>query len=140
LGKRFLRVGALGFNGILQEERAATAIGLELNPSPRRRASPAQCSTTVGVNWLVKPFSMALLRWLFIGILFRPFLPADQIDGYIAGLIPAGGSSLHSWRRSKWGWGAPSAARGFSSKGGDPLFLSVRYGYAQAVELVDFWP
>jgi ACR3 family arsenite transporter len=43
--------------------------------------------TTVGVNWLVKPFSMALLGWLFIAHLFRPFLPADQIDGYIAGLI-----------------------------------------------------
>ena len=43
--------------------------------------------TTVGVNWLVKPFSMALLGWLFIGYLFRPLLPADQIDGYIAGLI-----------------------------------------------------
>jgi ACR3 family arsenite transporter len=43
--------------------------------------------TTVGVNWLVKPFSMALLGWLFIGHLFRPLLPADQIDGNIAGLI-----------------------------------------------------
>jgi ACR3 family arsenite transporter len=42
---------------------------------------------TVGVNWLVKPFSMALLGWLFIAHLFRPLLPADQIDGYIAGLI-----------------------------------------------------
>jgi arsenite transporter len=44
-------------------------------------------ATTVGVNWLVKPFSMALLGWLFIDHLFRPFLPAEQIDGYIAGLI-----------------------------------------------------
>ncbi len=44
-------------------------------------------ATTVGVNWLVKPFSMALLGWLFIGHLFRPMLPAGQIDGYIAGLI-----------------------------------------------------
>jgi arsenite transporter len=43
--------------------------------------------TTVGINWLVKPFSMALLAWLFIAHLFRPFLPADQIDSYIAGLI-----------------------------------------------------
>ena len=43
--------------------------------------------TTVGVNWLVKPFSMALLAWLFIAHLFRPFLPAAQIDSYIAGLI-----------------------------------------------------
>ncbi len=42
---------------------------------------------TVGVNWLVKPFSMALLGWLFIGWLFRPWLPAGQVDSYIAGLI-----------------------------------------------------
>src|SRR5712672_229926 len=42
---------------------------------------------TVGVNWLVKPFSMAALGWVFIGFLFRPFLPPDQIDSYIAGLI-----------------------------------------------------
>ena len=44
-------------------------------------------ATTVGINWLVKPFSMAFLGWLFISHLFRPFLPADQIDSYIAGLI-----------------------------------------------------
>lgn len=44
-------------------------------------------AVTVGVNWLVKPFSMALLGWLFIGVLFRPLLPAGQIDSYIAGLI-----------------------------------------------------
>ncbi len=42
---------------------------------------------TLFVNWAVKPFSMALLGWLFIGWLFRPWLPAEQIDSYIAGLI-----------------------------------------------------
>jgi arsenite transporter len=42
---------------------------------------------TLFINWAVKPFSMALLGWLFIGHLFRPWLPADQIDSYIAGLI-----------------------------------------------------
>ncbi|WP_416223999.1 ACR3 family arsenite efflux transporter [Thiohalophilus sp.] len=42
---------------------------------------------TLFVNWAVKPFSMALLGWLFIGWLFRDWLPADQIDSYIAGLI-----------------------------------------------------
>jgi ACR3 family arsenite transporter len=41
----------------------------------------------VGVNWLIKPFSMALLGWIFIAHLFRPFLPADQVNSYIAGLI-----------------------------------------------------
>ena len=44
-------------------------------------------AVTLFVNWGVKPFSMALLGWLFIGFLFRPLLPAAQIDSYIAGLI-----------------------------------------------------
>jgi ACR3 family arsenite transporter len=42
---------------------------------------------TLVVNWMLKPFGMAVLGWLFIGWLFRPLLPADQIDSYIAGLI-----------------------------------------------------
>jgi ACR3 family arsenite transporter len=42
---------------------------------------------TLFVNWLVKPFSMAFLGWLFIRHWFAPFLPADQLDSYIAGLI-----------------------------------------------------
>jgi len=42
---------------------------------------------TLFVNWLVKPFSMALLAWLFIRNLFAPMLPADQLDSYVAGLI-----------------------------------------------------
>ncbi len=42
---------------------------------------------TLFVNWLVKPFSMALLGWLFIRHLFAPLLPTEQIDSYIAGLI-----------------------------------------------------
>jgi len=42
---------------------------------------------TLFVNWAVKPFSMALLAWLFVGHWFRPWLPPAQIDAYIAGLI-----------------------------------------------------
>lgn len=42
---------------------------------------------TLVINWLVKPFSMAFLGWLFIRQIFAPYLPADQIDSYIAGLI-----------------------------------------------------
>ena len=42
---------------------------------------------TLFVNWAVKPFSMAALGWLFVGYLFRPYLPSAQIDSYIAGLI-----------------------------------------------------
>jgi ACR3 family arsenite transporter len=42
---------------------------------------------TLFINWAVKPFSMALLGWFFVGWLFKPYLPADQINSYIAGLI-----------------------------------------------------
>ena len=42
---------------------------------------------TLFINWAVKPFSMAALAWLFVGTLFRPYLPPEQINSYIAGLI-----------------------------------------------------
>ncbi|GHD57476.1 ACR3 family arsenite efflux transporter [Jeongeupia chitinilytica] len=42
---------------------------------------------TLFINWLVKPFSMALLGWLFIRVLFAQWLPGEQLDSYVAGLI-----------------------------------------------------
>ncbi|ACR32959.1 ACR3 family arsenite efflux transporter [Burkholderia glumae] len=42
---------------------------------------------TLFVNWLVKPFSMALFGWIFVRHVFAPWLPAAQLDSYIAGLI-----------------------------------------------------
>jgi arsenite transporter len=45
---------------------------------------------TLVVNWAIKPFTMALLAWLFIGWWFAPYLPAGQIDSYIAGMIILG--------------------------------------------------
>jgi ACR3 family arsenite transporter len=42
---------------------------------------------TLFINWAVKPFSMALLAWLFVRQVFAGFLPADQLDSYVAGLI-----------------------------------------------------
>lgn len=42
---------------------------------------------TLFVNWAVKPFSMALLAWVFIRVVFAPYLPADQLNSYVAGLI-----------------------------------------------------
>jgi len=42
---------------------------------------------TLFINWAVKPFSMAFLAWLFIRHWFAPYLPADQLDSYVAGLI-----------------------------------------------------
>src|ERR1700682_84784 len=44
-------------------------------------------AVTVGINWLVKPFSMALLGWLFVGWLFRPWLPAASIRTQTAGPV-----------------------------------------------------
>ena len=52
-----------------------------------RCAQQRGIGVTLFVNWLVKPFSMALLGWLFIRHLFAPLLPAEQLDSYIAGLI-----------------------------------------------------
>jgi len=51
------------------------------------RAHVKGIGVTLFVNWLVKPFSMALLGWIFVRHLFAPMLPAAQIDSYIAGLI-----------------------------------------------------
>jgi ACR3 family arsenite transporter len=42
---------------------------------------------TLFVNWAVKPFSMALLAWIFVRQVFAPYLPAEQLDSYVAGLI-----------------------------------------------------
>ncbi|TDP74776.1 ACR3 family arsenite efflux transporter [Roseateles toxinivorans] len=42
---------------------------------------------TLFINWAVKPFSMALLGWIFIRQVFAPYLPANQLDSYVAGLI-----------------------------------------------------
>jgi ACR3 family arsenite transporter len=47
-------------------------------------------SVTLIVNWAIKPFTMAVMAWVFIGWLFVPYLPSDQINSYIAGLILLG--------------------------------------------------
>ena len=52
-------------------------------------------AVTVGVNWLVKPFSMALLGAIFIGWLFRPLLPAGQVGRLHRRADPARRCSLH---------------------------------------------
>jgi arsenite transporter len=50
----------------------------------------AGMAVTLLVNWAIKPFSMALIGWLFVKVLFAPWLPADQLDSYMAGLILLG--------------------------------------------------
>jgi ACR3 family arsenite transporter len=84
---------------------------------------------TLGVNWLVKPFSMALLGWLFIGWLFRPLLPEAQVDSYIAGLILLAA--------------APCTAMVFvwsSLSDGDPNFTLSQVAVNDAIMIVAFAP
>jgi len=86
-------------------------------------------SVTLFINWAVKPFSMALLGWLFIGWLFRPYLPADQIDSYIAGLILLAA--------------APCTAMVFvwsNLTKGDPLFTLSQVAVNDAIMIVAFAP
>ncbi|PTD96519.1 ACR3 family arsenite efflux transporter [Pseudothauera lacus] len=54
------------------------------------RQQKAGIGITLFVNWAVKPFTMALLGWIFIRHVFAPWLPAEQLDSYIAGLILLG--------------------------------------------------
>ncbi|WP_145681188.1 ACR3 family arsenite efflux transporter [Azospirillum brasilense] len=60
---------------------------IDLGALARVREHWRGVGVTLFVNWAVKPFSMALLAWLFVATLFRGLLPADQVDSYIAGLI-----------------------------------------------------
>lgn len=64
---------------------------------------------TLVVNWLVKPFSMAFLGWLFIRQLFAPMLPADQLDSYVAGLILLAAAPCTRW--CSYGAGSRAAIR-----------------------------
>ena len=84
---------------------------------------------TLFVNWLVKPFSMALLAWLFIRHLFAPWLPADQIDSYVAGLILLAA--------------APCTAMVFvwsRLSNGDPLFTLTQVALNDSIMVVAFAP
>ncbi|MEN9656798.1 MAG: hypothetical protein RL571_263 [Pseudomonadota bacterium] len=84
---------------------------------------------TLFVNWLVKPFSMALLAWFFIRHLFAPYLPAGQIDSYIAGLILLAA--------------APCTAMVFvwsRLTNGDPLFTLSQVALNDAIMVVAFAP
>ena len=54
------------------------------------RQQGASIGITLFVNWAIKPFTMAALGWLFIRHVFAPWLPAEQLDSYIAGLILLG--------------------------------------------------
>ncbi|WP_411726920.1 ACR3 family arsenite efflux transporter [Methyloglobulus sp.] len=86
-------------------------------------------AVTLFVNWLVKPFSMAFLGWLFIRNLFAPMLPVDQLDSYIAGLILLAA--------------APCTAMVFvwsRLTSGDPLFTLSQVALNDAIMVVAFAP
>ena len=84
---------------------------------------------TLFINWLVKPFSMAFLAWLFIRNIFAPYLPADQLDSYIAGLILLAA--------------APCTAMVFvwsRLTNGDPLFTLSQVALNDSIMVVAFAP
>jgi ACR3 family arsenite transporter len=84
---------------------------------------------TLFVNWLVKPFSMALLAWVFVRHVFAPWLPADQIDSYVAGLILLAA--------------APCTAMVFvwsRLADGDPMFTLTQVAVNDAIMIVAFAP
>ena len=84
---------------------------------------------TLFVNWLVKPFSMAFLGWLFIRHWFAPWLPPDQLDSYIAGLILLAA--------------APCTAMVFvwsRLTGGDPLFTLSQVALNDSIMVIAFAP
>ena len=84
---------------------------------------------TLFVNWLVKPFSMALLGWIFIRQVFAPLLPAGEIDSYVAGLILLAA--------------APCTAMVFvwsRLTDGDPLFTLTQVALNDTIMVVAFAP
>lgn len=84
---------------------------------------------TLLVNWLVKPFSMAFLGWLFIRHWFAPYLPPEQLDSYIAGLILLAA--------------APCTAMVFvwsRLTGGDPLFTLSQVALNDSIMVIAFAP
>jgi len=84
---------------------------------------------TLIVNWLVKPFTMAFLAWLFVRQLFASFLAADQLDSYVAGLILLAA--------------APCTAMVFvwsRLTGGDPLFTLTQVALNDGIMIVAFAP
>ena len=84
---------------------------------------------TLFINWAVKPFSMALLAWIFIRQLFAPYLPAEQLDSYVAGLILLAA--------------APCTAMVFvwsRLTGGDPYFTLSQVALNDAIMIFAFAP
>jgi len=90
---------------------------------------PAGLLVTLGVNWLVKPFSMALLAWFFFRIVFRALIGPAEADQYIAGCIILAA--------------APCTAMVFvwsHLTGGDPAYTLVQVSVNDLIMLIAFVP
>jgi ACR3 family arsenite transporter len=93
------------------------------------RAHTKGMGVTLFVNWAVKPFSMALLAWIFIRGVFAPLLPPGQIDSYVAGLVLLAA--------------APCTAMVFvwsDLSGGDPNFTLTQVALNDTIMIVAFAP
>ncbi len=90
---------------------------------------PAGLAVTLVVNWLVKPFSMAFLAWLFFRLIFAAFITPAEADQYIAGCIILAA--------------APCTAMVFvwsHLTGGDPAYTLVQVSVNDLIMLVLFVP
>ncbi len=54
------------------------------------RRQPKGLTLTVVVNWLIKPFTMFFFAWLFLQVIFTPFIEAGLAKEYVAGAILLG--------------------------------------------------
>lgn len=90
---------------------------------------PRGLGVTLFVNWLVKPFSMALLGWLFMQVVFRAWIPPELAREYTAGLIILAA--------------APCTAMVFVWSyltDGDPVYTLVQVAVNDLIMLVAFAP
>jgi arsenite transporter len=90
---------------------------------------PAGLAVTLFVNWVVKPFSMALLAWFFFRVIFSTFIGTADADQYIAGCIILAA--------------APCTAMVFvwsHLTGGDPAYTLVQVSVNDLIMLVAFVP
>ena len=90
---------------------------------------PKGLAVTLFINWLVKPFSMALLAWLFMQHLFAPWIEPETAKNYTAGLIILAA--------------APCTAMVFVWSyltDGDPVYTLVQVAVNDLIMLVAFAP
>ncbi len=93
------------------------------------RRQPKGLTVTLVVNWLIKPFSMLFFAWLFLQVIFAPFIPEELALQYVAGAILLGA--------------APCTAMVFVWSyltRGDPSYTLVQVAVNDLIMLVAFAP